>query len=160
MTRGLVVVIALAFGCDRDLVPSPRAQQAALDDADARRLEAQLATLPGVRRASVVIHRPVADPLARNPVQRAPGASIVIVSSDASIEPRARALAGAVLDELRTEVVVVPPTPPPPTLASVGPFEVTASSATPLRVTLALALVLIAGLAGVVAYRERWRLKR
>jgi hypothetical protein len=159
----MLVVTALAAACDRDLVPAPRAAHDARDDADARRAQAQLAALPGVERASVVVHRPFRDPLAPAPpaaLVESATASVLLVGGDASTEAAARRLLVAALPDVRPEglsLVVAPRATPPITTASVGPFLVAKSSSAALRVTLALGFATIAILAGLVAYRRRPR---
>lgn len=157
------LVIALAvIGCDRDLVPSPRARHDARDDADARRLADQLAALPGVSRASVVVHRGFRDPLAPTAPAEPGTASILLVdptADPARLAGIARELAIAALDLPASSIsVVVAPAVQPAATATVGPFSVSEGSRRPLQATLAIALLTIAALAGFIAYRERKRL--
>lgn len=162
----IAAVVALgAAGCDRDLVPSPRAQHDARQDADAGRLEAQLAAIPGVARARVVLHRPFVDPLAPPGTRVAAGSAAILLVPDATtaadtLDGSARRLARAALPDLAAAAItveVVAPARAPVTTAAVGPFEVAAHSQTALRATLALAFAAIAALAAVLAYRERYR---
>src|SRR5688572_17400897 len=123
MTRAGIapVVVALAAaaavalgaaGCDRDLVPSPRAEHDARQDADARRLEAQLAAIPGVARAGVVLHRPFVDPLAPPGARVAPGSAAILLVPDAPgadhadrLDGSARRLARAALPDLAAAAI-------------------------------------------------------
>ena len=159
-----VIGAIAASGCDRELVPSPRSRHDARDDADARRLAAQLAGLPGIADARVVVRRPYRDPLAPVAPSAAPVASILLVDTAAGDPARlagvARELAGAALPDIArgaVHVVVAPPVRPPVVTAAVGPFEVAAGSRTALRATLAAGLLVILGLAAVLALRERRR---
>jgi hypothetical protein len=67
----------------------------------------------------------------------------------------ARTLARAAVPEIAEPTIVVEPGAPRPELASVGPFTVESHSRGLLRATLAIALVLIAGLAAAVAFYRR-----
>jgi type III secretory pathway lipoprotein EscJ len=166
VTRGGIAALAMISAiaaCDRELVPSPRARHDARDATDARRLEAQLAAVPGVARASVVVHRPFVDPLAPAPAA-APVASASILVVDARgtdadrLAATARSLATAALPDVSPaslSIVVAPPAALPAETAHVGPFEVAAGSRTALRATLAIGLLVIAALAAYIAYRQR-----
>jgi hypothetical protein len=155
VTRGWLVAVALfAWSCDRDLVPSPEARHDAQDVADAKRLEAQLAAIPGVTTASVVVHRPFVDPLAPVQAPIAPSASVVVVGTG-DVEPMVQHVAAAVLPDVPMSILVAPPVPPPVKTAKVGPFVVAEDSRRALQATLGIALALIAGLAGYVAWTQR-----
>lgn len=155
MTRGwIVAVVVVTCGCDRDLVPSPHARHDAEDVADARRLEQQLAALPSVSRASVVVHRPFVDPLEPQRDVQPARASVLLVST-ADLESTVKQLATAALPDVPVSIVIVPPSPPPVKTATVGPFVVAEGSRRALQATLAIALALIAGLAGYVAWSQR-----
>lgn len=153
----MVALAVIAGGCDRDLVPSPRARHDAADGADAGQLERQLAAIPGVASASVVVHRPFVDPLAPPSPPTAATASVLVVEarSDPSIEQRVRTLARAALPDVPVSIVVAPPVAPPVATANVGPFVVAAESKRALQATLAIALAVIAALAGYVAWNQR-----
>lgn len=67
----------------------------------------------------------------------------------------ATALTRATAPEIERPVIVVEVGAVRPTLAKVGPFSVEASSRGPLRAALAIALVLVAALAGWIAITAR-----
>lgn len=150
------LVLALLVAC-APVVDGPAAQGAAADRADGDRLAAQVAALSGVVRAEVVLRRPVRDPLAAA-APAAPTSSIVIVVDDradrAHVDASARTLARAIAPGIEPAIVVeVGATRAE--LASVGPFTVEAASQRPLKVTLALALAVIAALAAWIAWTYR-----
>ena len=150
------LLLLAALGACAPTVDGPVAEQRLLDRADADRLAAQLAALPGVMRAEVMLRRPVVDPLATSPAPPAAASLVVIVDDKADrtrIEQAARALVKPLLDTEPTVIVEVGAHRPE--LANVGPFTVEASSKTALKATLALALVAIAALAGWIALRAR-----
>jgi hypothetical protein len=153
--RGLVLVAVLA-SCAPS-VDGPVQQQAADDRADSARLTAQLAALPGVVRAEVILHRPARDPLSLA-APAPPASSIVVIVDDradrAKIEATARSLARA-LAPATDPTVVVDVGAHRAELAKVGPFSVEASSKSALKGTLAIALGLIATLAAYIAWRAR-----
>jgi len=110
-----------------------------------------------VVRSEIVLDRAVADPLSTAGPTPA-RASLVIVVDDradqAGIARTARdlvhVLAPAVEPTIVVEVGAIRPD-----LARVGPFTVEAKSKGPLRATLAVALAVIAALAGWIAWRQR-----
>lgn len=150
-TLALLVVIACAPTID-----GPVDQQRARDAADAARVSAQLAALPGAVHADVTLHRAVHDPL--GPSQPA-SAGVVIIVDDradrAAIERTARALLRGTAPEIADPEVAVEVGAVRPRLAKVGPFTVEARTKPRLVAALAVLLALVAGLAGWVAWRER-----
>lgn len=156
--RALLLLVVLALGC-APVVDGPAERQRATDRADAARLTAQLAALPGVVRAEVLIRRAVADPLATT-APSPPAASCVVIVDDradrAAITAATRALARAAAPEL-APAIVVEVGARRPELAKVGPFTVEARSRGALRGVLAGLLALVVALAGWIAWRERHR---
>jgi hypothetical protein len=144
------LLLALLVAC-APVVDGPAERQRAADTSDAARVTAQLAALPGVVRAEVLLRRPAADPFAK-PAPAA--ASLVIVVDDqtdrAAITAAARALARAAAPEIEP-VIVVEQGAVRPALAKVGPFTVEAGSKTPLKAALGIALALIVALAAWLA---------
>lgn len=130
------------------------------DREDASAVARQLAALPGVVSAEVVLRRPVADPLAARPVAATATASVVAIVDDRAdrraIETAARALVATAAPGAATAVVVEVGVVRAE-LARVGPFVVERGSRTPLRLALGGALALIAALAVAIAYRYRPR---
>ncbi len=149
-------MLALLVAC-APTVETPAERQRAIDRADGDRLAAQLAALPGVVRADVALHRAVRDPLATTEPSPATSAVVVIVDDRADrtrIDAGARALAKATAPDIEPTVVVEVGAVRPH-LARVGPFSVEESSKAPLKATLAVALALIAALAGWIAWTAR-----
>jgi len=148
--------VGLGLGC-APAVDGPVERQRAADRLDGAQLTAQLAALPGVVRAEVALHRPAVDPLATTPAARA-SASLVLVVDDradrAALTAHARTLARATAPGVEPAIIVEVGAIRP-TLARVGPFTVEARSQAALKATLAVALALIAGLAGWLAYAQR-----
>lgn len=138
-------------------VDGPVEKQRAIDQQDATALRAQLAALPGTVDAQVVIHRGAVDPLAAVPAVAPTTASAVIVVDDATeraaTTARATQLVEATVHVAPTIVIAVGAHHHE--LASLGPFVVDAQSKGPLKVTLAIALAVIAALAGWIAVRAR-----
>lgn len=153
----LVLLVACAPTID-----GPIERQRAADLADSDRLAAQLAQLPGAVRAHVTLHRAVVDPLTRQATQAS--AAVLIVVDDGAdrraITRSARALVRGTAPEITEPSIAVELGAVRPTLAHVGPLAVAASSRRPLVAAFALAFAVIAGLAGVIAWRERWRVLR
>jgi len=152
----LVVMFALLAAC-APTVEGPVERQAAVDRADSARLTAQLVALPGVVHAEVILHRPARDPLSL--AAPAPGSSsLVIVVDDRAdrtrIDTSARSLARAIAPAIEPTVVVEVGAHRAD-LATVGPFTVEAASRGPLKAALAVALALIAALAGWLAWTYR-----
>ncbi|HWU85687.1 MAG TPA: hypothetical protein VN253_00320, partial [Kofleriaceae bacterium] len=128
------------------------------------RLAAQLAAIPGVVRAEVVLRRGIRDPLAApaadSSIPAAAGASIVVIIDDGADPAAISSTAGSLLRALAPELqpaIVVEVGAPRPHLAKVGPFTVEAASRTPLRAALAAALALIVALAGWIAWTAHRR---
>lgn len=150
------ILVAVLGACAPE-VAGPVEQQAAADRADSSRLTAQLVALPGVVRAEVILHRPAQDPLSLA-VPPPPASSIVVIVDDRADRPAiatstralSKALAPAVEPTIVVEVGAVRAD-----LARVGPFTVEASSKGALKGTLAIALALIAALAGWLAWTYR-----
>lgn len=152
------MIAALVLASCAPRVDGPLERQQITDRADAERLAAQLTALPGALDARVTLRRPVADPLGTQPAAAATAALLVIVddrADRAAIAEAARALAGAIAPEIERPTVLVEVGAVRPELAKVGPFTVEASSRGPLRASLAIALALIAGLAGWIAWLYR-----
>lgn len=148
-------------------IDGPTAQQRAHDARDGERLTAQLAALPGVVKAEVLLRRPARDPLSTD-APAPPALSLVVIVDDradrAAIRDHAKRLAGALAPDV-TPAIVVEVGAIRPQLATVGPFVVEAKSRGPLRAVLGIALALLAAFAGAVAWHElralrRWRLTR
>jgi hypothetical protein len=163
--RSFAIAIAMAIGCAPP-IDGPLEQQHALDRDDGDRLAAQLAQLPGVVAASVVLHHPARDPLAVTPPTAA-ALGAVITTDDradpAAIRAAAIQLAHAALPELAGAAALpieINAAVHRATLAKVGPFWVEESSRAPLRAALASAFLLIAGLAALAAYTHRARRHR
>ena len=150
------ILVGVLAACAPE-VAGPVEQQATADRADSSRLTAQLAALPGVVRAEVILHRPARDPLSLA-APAPPASSIVVIVDDRAdrpaIESSTRALTKALAPVVEPTVVVeVGATRAE--LAKVGPFTVEASSKGALKGTLAVALALIAALAGWIAWTYR-----
>jgi hypothetical protein len=137
-------------------VDGPADEHAARDRAAGVELAAHLTALPGVARASALVHTPFVDPLAAAAPADRPSASIALAAAPgadaAMIERDARALAAAALRADPHDVAIAVEAPPPAAaLARVGPFEVAAGDRTALAVTLVVALAAIAALAAWIA---------
>ncbi|HEY4179248.1 MAG TPA: hypothetical protein VGM90_20535 [Kofleriaceae bacterium] len=150
-------ILALALAACAPSVDGPVEKQRAVDTQDGNALRAQLAALPGAVGAQVVIHRGAIDPLAAVATVSATTATAVIVVDDkadrSATTLRATQLVTATAGVTPTIVIAVGAHHHE--LASLGPFVVDAASKGPLKATLALALALIAGLAGWIALRAR-----
>ena len=152
--------IAFAAGCAPP-VDGPGERQRAIDRDDADRLAGQLAALPGAAFANVVLHHAPRDPLAPPAAAPSPAAFSAVITVDDRADPgaiRAAALrlAHAALPELpaRAELAIeINPAVHRPVLAQVGPFSVEDGSRAPLKATLAIGCLTIAGLAGALALR-------
>jgi len=139
-------------------VDGPAERQRTVDREDADRLAAQLAALPGAVSASATLHRSVRDPLAVTPPSPSSAAVLIVVDDRAdrtAITRSASELTRATAPEIERPVILVEVGAVRPTLAKVGPFTVEASSRGPLRAALAIALVLVAALAGWIAITAR-----
>jgi hypothetical protein len=148
------------LGC-APVVDSPVERQRAIDRDDGDRLGAQIARLPGVAEASVVLRRAARDPLGAAPASPPMLTAVVAIAAAAepeAIRAAATRLARAALPELRPDDLAIEVTAAVhrPVIAQVGPFSVEQSSRAGLRATLALAFASIAGLGGALALRA-WR---
>lgn len=158
--RAAALALAISTGCAPP-IDGPREHQRAIDRDDGDRLAAQLALLPGVVGASVVLHHAMRDPLAVTPPAAATFGAVI--TTDDAAEPgaiRAAAvrLAHAALPELpgtAALAIEINASVHRSTLARVGPFWVEPSSRRPLKTALALGCLAIAGLAGTLALRAR-----
>jgi hypothetical protein len=155
----------MAIAACTPTVDGPAERQRALDRGDGERLAAELAALPGVVDARVVLHHPPRDPPApaSAAAPAAAGAAILILTDDRADRPAIRAhahdLARAVTPEVADGAlaIVVEAAVHRPVLAEVGPFAVDEGSRGRLRGTLIALLATILGLAAFVAWRERRR---
>lgn len=137
----MLVGIALFAACEPDAW-SPEAAHRREAAARAAALDAHLATLPGVARASVILE----DTRASVVLALAPGAD-----ADAATASARTATASAEgIDPAAVSVVAAAPAPRDE-LVDVGPFRVAAGSRAGLIATLAIALVIIAGLGAWLA---------
>lgn len=158
--RALLLVIACAACAPQ--IDGPIERQRAIDRDDSTRLAAQLAQLPGAIRAEVTLHRPMVDPLTETATP-ASAAVLVVVDDKAdrrTIQSSAIALVRGTAPEISEPAIVVELGAVRPVLAKVGPFAVEARAKPRIVATFAIALALIALLAGVVAWRERARTSR
>jgi len=151
--------LAISASC-APLVDGPVERQRAADREDSDRLAGQLAQLPGVVSASVVLHHPARDPLAATPPS--PAAFTAVIAVDDKADPDQ--LRAATTRLARATVPELPGAALPieinavvrrPVIAKVGPFSVEASSRTPLKITLALGCLAIAALAAAIALAAR-----
>jgi hypothetical protein len=153
--RGLLLAVCCAACAPAIDTPADHAR--ATDAADAARLAAQLADLPGVLRADISLHRPFADPLTRE--RTAPGAAIVLVVDDvadpAALAATVRQLARATAPEIPEPAIAIAVAGSRPELTQLGPFTVEARSKPRLVALLAAAFALLALVAGALAWRER-----
>jgi hypothetical protein len=153
------IALAISLGCAPAL-DGPVDHQRALDRDDGDRLAAQLAQLPGVATASVVLHHPRRDPLGATAPAAAMLAAVIAIDDRAApeaIRSAAVRLARATLPELPASelAIEIAVAVHRPTLAKVGPFTVEDSSRAALKAALALGCVAIAGLAAALALRTR-----
>jgi hypothetical protein len=167
------LALAISLGClgCAPVVDGPIERQRAIDRDAGDRLAAQLARLPGVAAASVVLRRAMRDPLGAAPATSPMLAAVLTIETSGSAGPRgaiddaapeairaaATRLARAALPELPPAglAIEIAATVQRPIVAKVGPFSVEQSSAAALRATLALAFASIAGLGGALALRAR-----
>jgi len=158
--RALAIAVAIAACAPQ--VDTPAERQRAIDRADADRLAAELAALPGAVRATAELHRPVVDPFTLRASR--PSAAIVIVVDDRAdrraVSAAAWRLVRGAAPEIPEPAIAIELGAVRPELARVGPFTVDAGSRRPLAATLAAALALIAALAGFIAWRERAQIRR
>lgn len=152
-----MLVVLVLLGACAPAVDGPVEQQRGVDRADEQRLTAQLIALPGVVRAEVLVRRPVRDPLGVKSAAGS-GASIVVIVDDQADRDATKAAAQSLMGVAApgvTPTIVVEVGAVRPVLAKVGPFTVEAGSKTRLKAALALALAVIAALAGWIALRLR-----
>jgi len=155
-----IVLALLGVAACAPTVDGPADHQRSIDREDADRLAAQLAALPGAIGAHATLHRSVRDPLAVTPPSPSSAAVLIVVDDRAdrpAVTRAATELTRATAPEIARPVILVEVGAIRPTLAKVGPFTVEAASRAPLRAALAIALVLVAALAGWIALRERRR---
>jgi type III secretory pathway lipoprotein EscJ len=153
----LVVVTVIACAPQID---GPLERQRAIDREDGVRLAAQLAQLPGAVRAEVTLHRPAVDPLTEA-ASPASAAVLVVIDDRAdarAVQEAARALVRGTAPDIPEPSIVVEVGAVRPELARVGPFTVEARSKPRIVAAFAIALAVVAALAGILAWRERWRI--
>lgn len=156
----LIVGIAIALYACAPTLDGPLERQRAADREDAAQLSAQLGALPGAIFASVTLHRPMRDPLGVAGPKPAAGVVLIVIDDAAdrrAISRTASALFAGAAPEISSPAIEVVVGAHRPAFASVGPFSVEQSSKAPLRIALAIALAVIAALAGWVAVREAQR---
>jgi hypothetical protein len=154
----VAIAVAISAGC-APAIDGPVERQRAIDRDDGVRLAAQLAHLPGVVTADVVLQRAIRDPLAMTPPAPAALRAVIAIDDPAAREAIGAAterLARAAVPELTAPVIEIHAAAPRATIARVGPFSVEASSRAPLKAVLAGGCLAIAGLAGALA-RGAWR---
>jgi len=152
-----IVVLLVLVSC-APTVDGPVEKQRAFDRADADLLRAQLAALPGVTRAEVVLRRPVRDPLSTTTPSSATASIVLVIEEHIDrqrLETSAHSLARAFTDVEPT--IVIEATAPRADLAKLGPFTVDAKSKGPLKATLAAGFAIIAALASWIAWARRPR---
>lgn len=160
--RAAALVLLVVAGACAPTIDGPVERQRTADAADGTRLATQLAQLPGAVRADVTLRRPTVDPLTQ---AATPGSAAVLVVVDDGADKRAItrsaiALVHGTAPEIAEPSIVVELGATRPRLAQVGPVTVEAGSKGRLVALLAVALALIAVLAGWIAWRERERLAR
>jgi hypothetical protein len=151
--------MAIPAGC-APLIDGPIEHQRSRDREDADQLAAQLAQLPGVVGATVVLHHAVRDPLAVRPAAAATFSAVIATDDQAAPDALRAAtarLARAAVPELSAGALAIElnMTVRRPVLAQLGPFWVEQSSRTPLKAVLALGCLAIFALAGTLAWRAR-----
>jgi hypothetical protein len=157
-----LALVLIAWVACAPQIEGPVERQRALDRADSSRLATQLAQLPGAVRAEVALHRAVVDPL--TDTADAASAAILIVIDDradaGAIRRAAAAIVRGTAPEISEAAIVIELGAVRPRLASVGPFTVEARSKPSIVAAFAIALAFVVALAGIIAWRERWRLGR
>jgi len=157
---GVVLAMAIPAGCAPP-IDGPIEHQRAIDREDGDRLAAQLAQLPGVVGANVVLHHAMRDPLAVTPPAAATFSAVLATDDQAAPDALRAAtarLAHAALPELPAAAALpieINVAVRRPALAKLGPFWVEQAARTPLKAALALGCLAIAGLAGTLALRAR-----
>jgi type III secretory pathway lipoprotein EscJ len=157
----LALVLVAAVACAPP-IDGPVERQRTTDRDDGARLATQLAQLPGAVKAEVTLRRPTVDPLTE---VATPGSVAVLVVVDdkadrSAVTRSTLALVRGTAPEITEPSIVVELGAVRPELASVGPFSVEARSKPRVVAAFAIALSLIAALAGFIAWRERRRLAR
>jgi type III secretory pathway lipoprotein EscJ len=158
--RTVALLIALACAACAPTVDGPVERQRTADRDDSTALSAQLAKLPGAVSATATLHRSARDPLGVGAPSTASAAVLVVVddaTDRAATTTAATTLVKAAAPEVSAPAIVVLIGAHRAELAKVGPFVVDKGSAGALKAALAIALVVIAGLAGWIAQRERRR---
>ena len=152
----LAAVLGLIVAC-APTIDGPVERQRAADTADGVQLTNQLAALPGVTHAEVMVRRPARDPLSTT-APASPTTSIVLIVDDradrSKLETSSRVLARSLVPGVEPAIVVEVGVHRAE-LAKVGPFSVETSSKPALKATLAIALAIIAALAGWIAWLYR-----
>jgi hypothetical protein len=156
----VAIAVVISVGC-APVIDGPIDHQRAIDRDDSARIAAQLAHLPGVVTADVVLRRAMRDPLALAPPSPAAFSAVLTVDGHAEppvIRAATERLARAALPELPGAplAIEIHAGAPRATVARVGPFLVEASSRAPLKAVLAAGCLAIAALAGALA-RTAWR---
>jgi type III secretory pathway lipoprotein EscJ len=156
------LVLAMWIAACAPTVDGPVERQRTADERDAVRLGTQLSALPGSVHAEVTLHRPMVDPLTQ---AATPGSAAILVVVDDKADRRtitrsAIALVRGTAPEIEEPTIVVELGAVRPALVDVGPFTVEQRSKTKVVAAMAAAFALIAALAGWIAWRERWRLRR
>jgi hypothetical protein len=150
----------LSCGACAPTVDGPIEHQRAIDREDSARLSGQLARLPGVVAADAVLHHATRDPLAVAAPRPATFTAVITVDDKADAEVIRAAttrLARATLPGLPEAAlpIEIHAVVHRPVVASVGPFSVEESSRGPLKATLAVGCLAIAGLAALIALGAR-----
>jgi len=162
----LAIAIAVAISACAPVVDGPVDHQHAIDRDEADRLAAQLAQLPGVVTAAVVLHHALRDPLAVTAPSPATFTAVIATDDRAdagALRAATARLAHATLPELPADAVLaieVNARVHRPIVTKVGPFVVEESSRNALRATLAVGCLAIAGLAVAVAIGRGARQRR
>lgn len=160
ISAAAALAISASAGC-APAIDGPIERQRAIDRDDGDRLAIELAQLPGVVTATVVLHHAMRDPLAVTPATAATFSAVITTDDQAdlaAIRGATARLARAALPELAATAapaIEINASVHRPIVAKVGPFWVEQASRTPLRAALALGCVMIAGLAGALALRAR-----
>jgi hypothetical protein len=92
-----ILALAISVGCSAGCAPvvdGPIERQRAIDRDDGDRLAAQLARLPGVAAASVVLRRAMRDPLGAAPPVSPMLAAVLTIERSGSAGPRSNAQRG------------------------------------------------------------------
>ena len=158
--RQAAILAFVALAACAPTVDGPVERQRTADRDDSAALSAQLATLPGAVSATATIHRATRDPLGVSVASSASVAVLVVVddaTDRTATTSAATTLVKAAAPEVSAPAIVVLVGAHRAELAKVGPFVVDKASAGALKAALAIALLVIAGLAVWIAFRERTR---